>query len=260
MCRSQSEGGQRCAGHTRGPYEAAKFGTEEWHKAAANFASTPTGQKELEKVWSAARSEAMSLHFRSMRGLSSEEDLFAYNRAVDKINALESVIDQGKRIQEANKEAAAVIRKRRAAQQSPHRVPVPTHEHVRTVASALHASWQREFFAANGAAATRQKDDGDGGTVDIAHTDYADLPEKWQTEKRLSAESALARVAAATGDHSGAAALEKAAAGIHADWLSRNGEWAPAPQAVPYEQLSEAEKEKDRVVARDAATVLGVTL
>lgn len=48
MCKSRSEGGQRCAAHTRPAYKAATFGTPEWDRAAAEYASTPSGAKELE--------------------------------------------------------------------------------------------------------------------------------------------------------------------------------------------------------------------
>lgn len=47
MCRSQAEGGARCASHTRPAYQAAHFGTPEWDEAAAAYASTPTGRMEL---------------------------------------------------------------------------------------------------------------------------------------------------------------------------------------------------------------------
>lgn len=47
MCESQADGGLRCAAHTRPRYEAASFGTPEWDQAAAEYASTPTGQRSL---------------------------------------------------------------------------------------------------------------------------------------------------------------------------------------------------------------------
>lgn len=47
MCRSQAEGGARCASHTRPAYQSAHFGTPEWDEAAAAYASTPTGRMEL---------------------------------------------------------------------------------------------------------------------------------------------------------------------------------------------------------------------
>lgn len=48
MCKSISEGGQRCAAHTRPKYEAAAFGTVAWDEAAAAYGSTPSGRKMLE--------------------------------------------------------------------------------------------------------------------------------------------------------------------------------------------------------------------
>lgn len=48
MCKSISEGGQRCAAHTRPKYEAATFGTLDWDEAAAAYASTRSGRKALQ--------------------------------------------------------------------------------------------------------------------------------------------------------------------------------------------------------------------
>jgi hypothetical protein len=57
MCKSQNEGGQRCAGHTRPIMEAAieayrQTPTLDAHdavqRARADFASTPTGRSEFE--------------------------------------------------------------------------------------------------------------------------------------------------------------------------------------------------------------------
>ncbi len=39
---------------------------------------------------------------------------------------------------------------------------------------------------------------------------------------------------------------------VHQQWLERNGNWAPAEQNKPYNQLAESEKEKDRVIVRGA--------
>lgn len=47
MCRLLSEGGARCASHTRPAYQNAPFGTPQWDEAAAAYASTPTGRMEL---------------------------------------------------------------------------------------------------------------------------------------------------------------------------------------------------------------------
>jgi hypothetical protein len=146
------------------------------------------------------------------------------------------------------------------AEAAKERVHTPSSENIRTVASSLHVAWQREFFAENGEGATHLVNDGAGGTFDIAHTDYDDLPERWQNENRPAAESALARVAAASGSPSRKNVLEEAAAGIHEDWVSRMGVWAPPSRARPWEQLSEDNKEKHRVGARAAAKAMGVQL
>lgn len=47
MCTSISDGGQRCAAHTRPAYEAATIGTPAWDQAAADYAATPSGRDVL---------------------------------------------------------------------------------------------------------------------------------------------------------------------------------------------------------------------
>lgn len=65
MCKSQAEGGQRCAAHTRDAYRTADaalteaqaagdaaalaVATQRWDAAAAEYASTPTGHAELDQ-------------------------------------------------------------------------------------------------------------------------------------------------------------------------------------------------------------------
>ena len=46
--------------------------------------------------------------------------------------------------------------------------------------------------------------------------------------------------------------LELASSVLHDKWLERNGSWAPPEQNKPYSELSEEEKEKDRVIIRQA--------
>lgn len=91
------------------------------------------------------------------------------------------------------------------------------------------------------------KDDGQGGEVDIANTPYADLPPKWQAENKASAESAVRAIL-----DNPDADMEQLASIVHDAWLERNGSWAPPEQNVPYEQLSETEKQKDRDVVEAA--------
>lgn len=47
MCKSQAQGGTRCAAHTRPAFEAATFGTSEWDEAATDYARTPSGNRHL---------------------------------------------------------------------------------------------------------------------------------------------------------------------------------------------------------------------
>lgn len=82
--------------------------------------------------------------------------------------------------------------------------------------------------------------------MDIANTPYSELPSKWQAENAAAAESGVQAVLKHEGN------VELAAADIHDSWLDRNGEWAEPHQKAPYIELSDTEKEKDRVVARAA--------
>lgn len=50
MCDSNAEGGLRCASHTRPRYRGATPGTQEWDAAAADYAATPIGRRELEAM------------------------------------------------------------------------------------------------------------------------------------------------------------------------------------------------------------------
>jgi hypothetical protein len=123
---------------------------------------------------------------------------------------------------------------------------------VDAVASKAHQNWQQNFRRDNPSAKSRMKDDGAGGQVDILNTSYEDLPEKWKKENKLGAEAAVDAVEKFGAD------MEAAAEHVHVKWLERNGEWAPEAQKKPYADLSDEEKEKDRVFVRDARKALGV--
>lgn len=121
---------------------------------------------------------------------------------------------------------------------------------VRAVAAELHEQWRVGRRLPDGSLEPRWKD---SDTIDIANTAFEHLPATWQQENLAAAASAVTAV-------TGTTLLQDAAAQIHHDWLARNGQWAPAQQQLPYVELPEVEKEKDRVVARAAASVLGVSL
>lgn len=93
--------------------------------------------------------------------------------------------------------------------------------------------------------------------VDIANTSFAELPTDWQGENRAAAEVAMNEVFRASegGNNLDEAFVEKASAAVHDKWLERNGAWAPAEQNKPFGELSEDEKEKDRVQVRKAIEI-----
>lgn len=100
--------------------------------------------------------------------------------------------------------------------------------------------------------------------VDIANTSYEDLPVDWKGENRDSAEVSVTIVERALRsgvvDIESEGFLEEASATVHAKWLERNGSWAPPEQNLPYEELSEDEKDKDRVMVKAAIRVVRTVL
>lgn len=85
--------------------------------------------------------------------------------------------------------------------------------------------------------------------VDIANTAFEDLPSDWQAENLVAAEvaqGALNEGFANFEDIKSDEFVESASSKIHDAWLGRN-EWAKGGGLdVPYDQLPEDEKAKDR--------------
>jgi hypothetical protein len=129
---------------------------------------------------------------------------------------------------------------------------------VEMLASKLHGVWADGFRAGEMAKGnenpTRMKDDGMGGQVDILNTSYSDLPPKWQAENKAQAESAIGLVARNMDDAMGN--IEGLAAQVHEQWLSRNSWAKDGPLGVPYSELPEEEKQKDRDVIIAAHEIL----
>jgi gamma-glutamylcyclotransferase (GGCT)/AIG2-like uncharacterized protein YtfP len=88
MCKPISEGGQRCAAHTRPKFQAAVAGTQAWDDAAADHASTRTGHDELLHLFWAAEEAG----------------------DVEQMVALETAMKRGQQIRDANEAAAEAIR------------------------------------------------------------------------------------------------------------------------------------------------------
>jgi len=101
---------------------------------------------------------------------------------------------------------------------------------------------------------TRMKDDGMGGQVDILNTSYTDLPPKWQAENKAQAESAISLVAENMDNAMGN--IDGLASEVHEQWLSRNSWAKDGPLGVPYSELPEEEKQKDRDVIIAAHEIL----
>jgi len=120
---------------------------------------------------------------------------------------------------------------------------------VNIAASRLHDNWRAGRLQDDDTFEPRWKDDGAGGQIDIANTDYADLPQKWQQENRDAAIDAYAAIIAIEREYGhGAFSMEIAAACVHDAWLARNHEWAEPEQKSRYHALTEVEKHKDRDV------------
>ncbi|MFA6594255.1 MAG: hypothetical protein WCT16_03270 [Candidatus Buchananbacteria bacterium] len=137
---------------------------------------------------------------------------------------------------------------------------------VLAVASAGHEDWRKKHRAAKGDE-KRMKKTTDKAflargitEVDIAATAYVDLPSDKQAENKAAAEVAVDCVLAAVeqGIALNDGFIEAASAVQHEKWLERNSDWALDSQKVPYAELSEEEKEKDRSFVRFAIEALEV--
>jgi len=145
---------------------------------------------------------------------------------------------------------------------------------VSDAADALHDAWRRDYRAANGNvprwkpltdqsvawlgehsgtpdAALRVNPETGKKEIDIAALSNRQLPPQYSGENTAAARGAIKAIRANPQSDP-----ERVASTVHDQWLSRNGSWAPGSQKVPYARLTEAEKEEDRVVVREAAKSL----
>ena len=154
---------------------------------------------------------------------------------------------------------------------------------IEILADRIHAAWTAEYKRQNGATAQRWKPlsdadydvlsdkaadavyplgsdawffenvrkVGDKAEINIAGLPNNRLPAKFSEENTASAQGAIEAILANPGKD-----VDYYSNIIHEQWMARNGSWAPEEQMVAYSQLSEGEKEKDRVIARDAIEVL----
>lgn len=140
-------------------------------------------------------------------------------------------------------------------------------ERIKDLGSQLHEEWRkpryREASKDYEPRVKKTKDEawsqahGGAVEVDIANTPYEELPSEWQGENKISAEVAVNEVEKAreAGQPLDESFVEAASSTLHDKWLERNGSWAPPEQNIPYAELSEEEKEKDRVIIRKAVAL-----
>jgi hypothetical protein len=117
-------------------------------------------------------------------------------------------------------------------------------------AAMAHEEWRKNYVSANGDK-PRIKKNSDGTEGDI-NVPFEKLHPDWQKENLAAGRAAEEAVRLFPND------IEKAAEHIHIEWMKRNpkGDWNAA-QHVPYDELSDEEKEKDRVHVRTMMKLLG---
>jgi hypothetical protein len=120
---------------------------------------------------------------------------------------------------------------------------------VTNFASLAHEEWRKNYDPTG--TKPRIKKNSDGSEGDINQSFHKIHPD-WQKENLSAGQAALEAVKRFPDDE------EKAAEFIHIQWMRRNPKADyNAAQHVPYEQLSQEEKEKDRVHVRTMKKLLG---
>jgi hypothetical protein len=113
---------------------------------------------------------------------------------------------------------------------------------VQQFAAKAHDAWRKNFDPSGTKERIKKNSDGTEGNINVP---FNKLHPDWKKENIAAGHAALAAVKKHPKN------IEKAAEHVHNEWMKRNpkGEHN-ASQHVPYNQLSEPEKEKDRVHVR----------
>lgn len=116
-------------------------------------------------------------------------------------------------------------------------------------ASMAHDEWRRNFDPTGTKERIKKNSDGSEGNINVP---FDKLHSDWQRENLAAGKAAAEAVTKFPND------IERAAEHIHVEWMKRNpkGDWNAA-QHVPYDQLPEDEKEKDRVHVRTMMKLMG---
>ena len=113
---------------------------------------------------------------------------------------------------------------------------------VTQFASSAHEEWRRNFDPTGTKERVKKNSDGSEGNINVP---FEKLHPDWQRENLAAGRAAAEAVTKFPDD------MEKAAEYIHIQWMKRNPKADyNAAQHVPYDELPEDEKEKDRVHVR----------
>ena len=120
---------------------------------------------------------------------------------------------------------------------------------VTQFASSAHEEWRKNYDPTGTKPRIKKNSDGSEGDI---NQPFNKIHPDWQRENLAAGQAALQAVKQFPNDD------EKAAEFIHIQWMKRNPRADyNAAQHVPYEQLPEEEKEKDRVHVRTMKQLLG---
>jgi hypothetical protein len=124
-----------------------------------------------------------------------------------------------------------------------------TEDPIRQFASKAHEEWRKNYDPTGTKPRIKKNSDGSEGDI---NQPFDKIHPDWQRENLSAGKAAAEAVKMFPND------IEKAAEYIHDEWMKRNpkGDWNAA-QHVPYDQLPDDEKEKDRVHVRTMMQLLG---
>jgi len=144
---------------------------------------------------------------------------------------------------------AAQMRAQRPKQNATPAIKESKSNHITQFASNAHEEWRRNFDPTGTKPRIKKNSDGTEGDINVP---FADLHPDWQKENLAAAHAAHRAV-----KHFGRD-MEKAAEYVHNEWMKRNPRADyNAAQHVPYDDLPEDEKEKDRVHVRTMMQLMG---
>ena len=119
---------------------------------------------------------------------------------------------------------------------------VLTENAIEQFASSAHDEWRQNFDPTGTKERVKKNSDGSEGNINVP---FDELHPDWQRENLAAGQAAAEAVTEFPNN------IEKAAEYIHIEWMKRNPKADyNAAQHVPYDELPEDEKEKDRVHVR----------